>query len=165
MKRDILPPDEQVLGARLRREAEAARPAFSAQLHARICQAIQEADSPHPVGHRTQTAWRWTAWAAIAATVATALSLSLLGSRWRQPGAPPPGQLQATARPTSEPVSQPNGLGLLSEAANQAFQEVALLAEADPGNQLWAQLDRDAGVVAELLLDQVPIELAQNDGP
>lgn len=163
MTRDRLPERNQVLAARLRCEARESQPAFSEELHARICRALEQAEGARPPERRLAAGWRSAVYAALAASLTVAAALSVVAWRWSPPSPPQPDRSEAAARPVRSP--HPGDLSLLSEVADQAFQQVAVWAEADPGSQLLAQLDRDARVAAELLLDQVPIALARSEGP
>lgn len=155
MAKHVSPDNQKALADRLKREAEASRPAFSETLHARICRALQQRKATvyrHPATLWSRRRWVFAAVAA-ACLVGTLLVVrQVVHSPRPQPG---PSEIVHQPRPTREPTSDPlapvNALVGLPERAPKV--ESTLLAGQ------WAHLDHDARVAASLLIDPLPLEM------
>jgi len=89
-------PNEQAIADRLRQEALAARPAFSEDLHARLCQSIRQcrAEAPQPQP-RASISGRLLRWASVAA--AACLMIVLLAGLMSTKTAPNAGSAGGSA--------------------------------------------------------------------
>jgi hypothetical protein len=159
--------DATRLAETLRNEAARSRPAFSEALHARVCAAIERTShgsSCLPPRRPSFTSRRpWWSLAAAAALV--------LGAAWaawwlrgpRDPAAPPHDVRTQIAKappaptPVPEPPADPDTIfGSTGQIAEQfsAFVDSALT------SSQWAYLDHDAQVAMQLLVDQLPLDVA-----
>jgi len=165
----ITPQDEQRLAERLRREAEAERPAFSEALHRRIVGTLPTTTArPRPGGAGRRSPRRWLVAALVAgAVVGAALVLSrALDHRAQGPTAP---DETAVAPPESAPENVPRphpgaaeqaGLGPLGAVAGGSAADIDRLVDATLVKSKWAYLDHDARLAASLMLDQIPLDLS-----
>ena len=161
--------EDAALGELLQREAEQTRPAFSDELHARICRAVAEADMaepPRPADRRRVVR--------VMIDVVVAVSL-LIGVVYLigQAVAPDPTELNPTVpNPT---VPNPNNLAgpgstdhdvvepeiderlptSIDVPANPAV-DLGLLVDSTLTNRRWAYLEHDAQLAADMLLAQLP---------
>jgi hypothetical protein len=158
MSQQILPEDETALAQRLRGEAHASRPEFSEQLHARICAAIRMHRPRSQAPRKTSLTLR--RWACAAATAACAAGVVLAAGRafWR---ADPRHDLTDRAVAAVEPSAPPD----LEALASGTAQRWGALVDAAWTTSQWAYLDHDARLAANLLLDQLPLELAASKEP
>ena len=151
--------NERVLADRLRREAEASRPAFSEELHERICLVTNQGDAPS----RSETASPRPEipsprpdrrlWLTAAATLLLA-GASLLAWQLNINS-----DTQVSNPNTPAPVT-PNDDGPMDQDL-AGFSEItdstaagALLVDSILTTEGWAYLDHDARVATELVLNQ-----------
>jgi len=172
----ILNDEERRLADRLKREAQATRPAFSEALHARICQSLRQGEVPvrrpgtegagqrPKVGPEAWSLWSATWWlrsgrwpVAIAATLLVGVSLVAwwLG---RPPG-PEPGPSELVAIPTEslDPVADPD---MITGPTARTAEHVGALVDSTVSAGQWAYLDHDARIAFRLLMDQLPWDVA-----
>jgi hypothetical protein len=195
MAKRIATEEEQRLAERLRREAQAARPVFSEQLHARICRAVQQYDAgvrvqgaapAHPglpetaespaVNPEASTApqrahgvrhlrilprrwWQRFGWLRVA--VAAALLLSVPLAAWwlhRSPGlGVGPGEIGRAPLEVPEAVPDPD---MITGPVARTAEHLRLLVDPTASAGQWAYLDHDARVAYQLLMDQLPLDIA-----
>ena len=166
-----LPNDQkQRLARRLKREARATRPAFSAALHARICRAIEQEGAARPRRSALPRMPRRRLLAAAAA--ALVVGAALLASWWSRPeprrptpvakpSAPqtpseePGAALADVPQELSEAVADP---GTITGPTGQIARHFGLLADKAVSEGQWAYLDHDLGVALRLLADQFPLD-------
>jgi len=187
MNEDILRTDEAALAEALKREAQATRPLFSEELHARICAAVRQCSVPSqacrpeigsgvevegsvlagtkiatvpPTPSSRIVRARWVAYAALAATLLVAGLVTVV--TW-QPGAGPVEMVQQP--PGTDTRARPDDVAVFGEFTEEALRHVDSLVAVDPGTRFWGPLDHDVRLAAGLLLDQVPWELAMADRP
>jgi hypothetical protein len=161
---------EKRLAEQLKAEARLDRPSFSEALHGRIVRSIEEA--PAPPRPRSSTAWLGHPWLSVA--VAATVLVGGLVVAWRiqrveEPVAgPSPNDFAETHVPESvapapetpeieapqpDPSTDQDPLeGLAGDVAPMVD-----LALTEPQ---WAYLDHDMKLAANLLMDQLPFELA-----
>jgi hypothetical protein len=164
------------LADRLRREALASRPEFSAELHARLCRAIEKhqaesvAIEPRPA--RVGPATRWAV-AALAACCLLAAAVVVWQTAARPGGGS--GQEPGELAGVKEPASQPNmpdtvaiaatvdplaGLEDMTDAAGRAADELGSLVDSAVATQRWAYLDHDARQAMETLAARLPFDVS-----
>jgi anti-sigma factor RsiW len=164
MARRIARHDEDALAGRLKREAEALRPAFSEELHTRICRAVRQSgarpDRPAPV-----RSWsRRLVYAALAATLL--ISASLIALRLSRLELAPPGPRGVAPRiaSTTDPLA---GVEALIDVTDDAAEQV-MLVDSTLIDRQWAYLDHDVRMAAGLLIDQLRLDLgppSEQDNP
>jgi hypothetical protein len=148
------------LAERLRAEAGDSRPAFSEDLHARICDGVRQCGVFH-VSRRMFG--RPVGLAAVGAAAASLLVAAvLIGPSWQRArrllldepsaAAPPPG----IAKPSSEPAGPGSGFELVTDLADRATEHFDSLVDA--AGQ-WASLDHDARLAFESLSERLPVNL------
>jgi hypothetical protein len=153
----------RLLADALRREASAARPEFSASLHARLRQAVRgstgQSPSVTPV-YSSHSISRYVAGWALAAAAAVALLAAIFGRGWTgQPPAqdvPGSGDLAELALPPPLPPDAEADLQRASELASQAVEDLGSLVDAALPIPDWAELDDDAQGVLLALADRLP---------
>jgi hypothetical protein len=141
--------EEDALGRRLRQEASATRPEFSAQLHERLRQAIRH-ELPRPASSYFHTVrpTRWPLWAGTVAAAAVAVVAVVL---W-QNGV---GNRDATVAPTATPEQ----FVAVVAFGSQMPQRVGGLIDSALSDGRWAYLDHDAQAAVEALIRCLPAEL------
>ncbi len=155
---------ERGLAERLRREAEASHPAFSEELHQRICLVVEQGDLPSPPRERTSPIGR-RLWTSVAATLLLVGSV-LLGWQLKnlevaQPEMPQP---EGVENDTSLAMVSAE-LGGLSDVTNRTT-DGALRMDSALTTKGWAHLDHDARLATELVLNQFPLDmLVSNSEP
>ncbi|MHC4399951.1 MAG: hypothetical protein ACYTG0_09750 [Planctomycetota bacterium] len=159
MNKRISTEDEKQLAERLRRDARGAKPDFSEGLHSRICQAVRQSEPPK--SRRTQWfAWRRRRWLM---AVAAALVISATLAAWwlSRPPLPIEGRDESkvavddTPTPVDDPPVPVVDPGLIT-GAEELWASVDTTLSAGQ----WAYLDHDARLAAEMLLDQLPFDVA-----
>ena len=150
---------ERRLAERLRREAEASRPAFSDALHLRFVEAIGRHAAQTRVERPAARPWR-PAYAGVAACVAAACLVvaTLVVLRRAETPGPVPGTPTTTAlaHPSPNPLA---GLDALADVSNTAAADVGLLVDSTLARKQWAYLDHDARAATEMLLDNLPLKM------
>jgi len=150
--------DERGLAERLRREAEADRPAFSEELHQRICLMVEQSDVPSPPKKASPTGRR--VWVAIAATIVLAGTVLLA---WRPPG-PEVVEIDNTEEDATLAAVSEELEGLTD--VTQLTTDGALRMDLALTTEGWADLDHDARLATELVLNQLPLDmLASSEEP
>jgi hypothetical protein len=149
--------EEERLADRLRREAQATRPAFSEALHARICQAVKRCEPPVP--RRATPWWLRSRWLPVAIAAMLLVSISLVtwllnrstgpAPRLREPGG-------AVAQ-TPDPVADAE---MITRRTADTAKEVGMLVDSTLSTGQWAYLDHDARVAVQLLINQFPLDVA-----
>jgi len=170
MAESNLSEQEKRLAERLKAEAREDRPSFSEALHGRIVRSLEKA--PAPPRPRSSTAWLGHPWLSVA--VAATVLVGGLVVAWRiqrveEPVAGPSPNEFADAHvpasvvpeletpeietPKPDPPADEDPLeGLAGDVAPMVD-----LALTEPQ---WAYLDHDMKLAANLLMDQLPFELA-----
>lgn len=153
---------EERLAARLRREADAARPAFSESLHARFLAAADRSEpAAHPPPARPFASRIATYFGAVACAAAILVAAVLWG-----PGlVAPPADDGATAlvKPSPDPIA---GLGALAALGDETASDVGEFVNSTLARTKWAYLDRDAETAARMLADRLPLKmLVSKDDP
>jgi hypothetical protein len=156
------PDEERALAERLKGEAQASRPAFSEDLHARICGAVR-AGQAGPDRPRDALAGR-ARWAYVALAAACLVGAAALAWRLTTP-AVSPANAPDTAKLPAGPSSPPTDLETLTGIPDRTAEHVGALVESTLANQQWAYLDHDARLAADMLLDQFPLEIASAGQP
>jgi len=159
--------EERKLAARLRSEAQADRPDFSEERHARWLASLPPCQADKVVRpHFLDFArfWRVTALAASLLLGGTFLFWSLMS----RPEAPSAGgqPLAVSPKPAPSPpvavapAEDDHRMDLLEWAvlADRTTEELGLAFGARLAEGQWAYLDHDARLVASALLDQLPID-------
>jgi hypothetical protein len=151
---------ERELAERLRREAEASRPAFSEALHSRFVEAIREHAGQAGVERRVARPWRRPAYLGVVAAcaaaclvVATLVVLRRAESPGLTSGTP---TTTALAHPSPDPLA---GLDALADVSNLAATDVGALVDSTLARKQWAYLDHDARAATEMLLDNLPLKM------
>jgi hypothetical protein len=165
MSKQVRSRDEQRLAERLRREAEASRPAFSAALHERICRELRrsgpfEAPAFRAVA-RPRRRRRW-AFAAVASTCVLGVAIIVWLARGPgHTGAKPRVELAATQGTEQEPDwLQPNGgLAALTGLAKKAPGKLDAWLDSTAATYQWAGIDEDARRTAEMLVSRLPFDV------
>ncbi len=167
--------DERALADRLKREAEASRPAFCEALHAKICRAVASTTigpGRPPVERRGKpaTSRRHRAYAAVAAACAVSVLLVV----WQAvnspqtPTDPPPVADQlprdSANRPSESPADLLADFNALVDLTGGAPQRVEETVESTLFAGQWAYLDHDARLAASLLIDPLPLEVLASAG-
>jgi len=163
-----LPGRERALAGRLREEALQARPEFSESLHARVQAAVREARLEHEQAkrqpHPRTIALRWTLAAAMAAGLLVAAALAWQVAKGPRVG-PSPQDVARDDRPGPEsrdpPPEAPDPLSEWLAAADAARGAVLLLdqwADETLVAEPWADLDHDARLALELLVERIPFD-------
>jgi len=163
-----LPDRERALAGRLREEALQARPEFSESLHARVQAAVSEARLQHEQGRRQPRprtiVLRWALAAAMAAGLLVAAALAWQVAKGPRAG-PSPQDLAGNDQPRPERRDPPpDASDPLSEwlvVANAASGAVLLLdqwADETLVARPWADLDHDARLALELLVERIPFD-------
>jgi len=175
----IAPEDQRRLAERLRREAEAERPAFSETLHRRIVAGLARRDiKPRPTAARRLGPRTWLT-AALVASVAVAATIAV--SRYVDRGISAPAAPQETVvvmpshalpdhisanhiSPDPQPSEQPEldpldaELDPLEVVAGVTAQGVGSLVDDALRESQWAYLDHDARLAADMMLAQIPLD-------
>jgi hypothetical protein len=158
MSKRTIRSNKVALADRLRREAEASRPAFSEELYERICLVVKLDDGlspPETASPRSETASprpNRRLWLSVAATLLLA-GTSLLAWQLNNPNTPvtlPPIDNNSIA-------SIPQDLDGISEITDNTAAG-ALLVDSALTTEGWAYLDHDARVATELILNQLPLD-------
>jgi hypothetical protein len=163
-----LPDTERALAGRLREEALKARPEFSESLHARVQAAVREARLEHEEARRQARprtiALRWALAAAVAAGLLVAAAIGWHVVRGPRVG-PSPQDLAQDDRPVPDrPYPPPEALDPVAEglaAADAARGAMVLLdqwAEETMVARPWADLDHDARLALNLLVERIPLD-------
>lgn len=155
---------EKRLADRLKREASATRPAFSENLHARICQALQRCEAPASLRpKRRRLPRRW-----VLVAVAATLLVSACLAAWRLFRPPGPAWRpidtdivvvdvpDPAGDPDVSPVVDPE---MITGPAGDAAEQVVMLVDSTLSTGQWAYLDHDARVAVELLVGQLPFDV------
>ncbi|MCX7428530.1 MAG: hypothetical protein NTW96_23255, partial [Planctomycetia bacterium] len=133
---------ERELAERLRREAEASRPAFSEALHSRFVEAIRERAAQTGVERPAGLLRRRPAYVgAVAACAAACLVVATLVvlRRAESPGpTPETPTTTALAHPSPDPLA---GLDALADVSNTAATDVGALVDSTLARKQWAYLD------------------------
>lgn len=157
---------EKQLAERLKAEAQADRPAFSEALHDRIVRSVEEARvQPRP---RPPTKWLGQPWLSVA--IAGTLLIGGLVVAWqirqRAQSVPVPSPGNLLVEHDSEPEPELPGEGPsedvnpLEALAERTPEDVAPIVDSALTDPQWAYLDHDMKLAANLLMDQLPFELA-----
>jgi hypothetical protein len=168
--------ERQLLVERLRREALASRPQFSAELHARLRRAVQQTrPADVTVGPSRRRAGRLSRW--IAAVLTASCLLAAAAVRWqtfagggsRQPGPqgtevvgnqqPAPRPTVADSAPAAAMADPLAGLEGVADAADRAAEQIGNLVDAAVATQQWAYLDHDARQTMEALAARLPFDV------
>jgi len=164
MVEQVFPDDNQVLADRLKHEAEASRPAFSEALHGRIVEAIRQCES-QPPSAAARSWWRQPRLLAVAAAVCLAIT-SLAVWRLAVRSGPGPEPTDETAEVPPVPDDPVPALDALVETPDGTARRVGAILDGELTDRRWAYLDQDARLAAELLMDQLPLDLlASNEDP
>jgi len=170
----ISPEDERRLAECLRREAEEERPAFSETLHRRIVEALPSREAmPRPGGARRPAPRLWLAAALVAGVAVAAVLVVSQVLDHRAAGPPTPDETAVVPKertphervpherePSPEPdAGEQNALDPLGAVASGTPVNVDRLVDATLGKSKWAYLDHDARLAANLMLDQIPLDL------
>jgi hypothetical protein len=160
MVKPMGPDEEQRLAERLKREAEAARPAFSEALHARICQALKRCEAA--AQPRAVTPWWRSVWLPVAIAAALLASVPLAAWWLNRPFGPGGGPAERGALPTeiTGPAADPD---MITGPTARTAEHVGLLVESTVSAGQWAYLDHDARLAIQLLVDQLPLDVASLD--
>lgn len=148
---------KKALAERLKAEAEASRPAFSEELHARLCRALREGETPPAWPAEARLSRRRLAYAAaVLACLAAALLLAVwLGVAPRR--GPDPRDTVPQLADGEEPLSGLNALvQITDETAQQAMRVDSTLLD-----QQWAYLDHDVRMAASALIDQLQLDFGR----
>lgn len=168
MVEQILPDDHKILADRLKHEAEASRPAFSETLHARIVQTLEQASQQHetqPPPPPARSWWREPWLLTVAAAVCLVIT-SLAAWRLAVWSGPRPDPIGGAAVVPSTPDDSVPALDALVEMPDGTARRVGTYVDLELRDRRWAYLDHDARLAAELLMDQLPLDLlASNDEP
>ena len=153
---DPVPTDyEQRLANRLRREAQATRPAFSEALHARVCAALERpraAPRRRPVASRLPNAWLS---AAIAVLLAVGAWLGVAWLRNSPSTGPGPDESVIALHEGQDATVDPD---VITEPTGQVAEHLGLLVDETVTAGQWAYLDHDAALAVRLLIDQLPFD-------
>jgi hypothetical protein len=174
--------EKEYLADLLRREARDRRPAFSEELHARLCHAVERCEA----GKLSATAPRRGARGKLMARWAFAAAACVLGAatlvwQWGR-GVPtdvsvesPQDVAPVAANDTPLPAAlanSPSDVEVFTEMAEQAGQRLADLLDSAQRPQQWSTLDRDARSALQSLADRIPLDVPQllassepTDGP
>jgi len=170
----VSPRDERRLAERLRREAEQQQPAFSEALHRRIVEALPSRETmPRPGGARRPAPRLWLAAALVASIAVAAVLVVSRVLDHPAPGPPTPDETAAVPKqhtprermprekaPSPEPDAGEQGeLDPLGAVAGGTPANVDRLVDATLARSKWAYLDHDARLAANLMLDQIPLDL------
>ncbi len=162
MNKRISRGDEKALADRLNREAAASRVAFSEDLHARICGALRQSETPAAQLPAAATWRRWVP-AAVAATVVVGASLLA----WQLVGNPQPEPVHTDV--TASLPEPPDLLPALDEVirgmTERPAERVGMMVDSTLGSGQWAYLDHDARLAVVLLTDPLPFEIASIGEP
>jgi hypothetical protein len=180
MFRQVPSAKEQALDERLRREAFASRPTFSEPFHDRIVGAIQrrraEESEAHANSRRLTAAGyspaAWFSRVAIAACVLCAVAIGWwFNGNHRQPNMPA-NDFVAAAGNQAGPASAPNdaaapttelpSIGELADRAADSLDELAAAASLTPQS---AQLEHDARLAADMLIERLPVDVYLAEEP
>lgn len=141
------------LARRLRAEAAADRPDFSEGLHARIMASLPadrpaiDAGRPRPVRGR-----RW-----LAGSLSAAMLMAGVVIGWHVRGM----GVGQTAAPKETAVAESDTpLAAMGAVRYAGGAEVGRMIDEGFARSQWAYLDHDARLAAELIMDQLPLELA-----
>ena len=180
MFRQVPSAKEQALGERLRREAFASRPTFSEPLHDRIVRAVQWRRAEESEAHAnsrplTAAGYSPAAWFSRGAIAACALCAVAIGwwlSDNHRPPNLPANDSVAAAGSQAGPASAPNdaaapttelpSIGELADRAADSLDELAAAASLKPQS---AQLEHDARLAADMLIERLPIDVHLADEP
>lgn len=156
MSKPIPSCDEQALGDRLRREAEATRPPFSEPLHAQLWLALQQANTPEAMAQtRSPRARRSPPW-----LLAVAISASLLAAVVAWQNREPTTQLTSTgsagqaAQETSpfDEAAREAEWGQLANLTDGVAEQVNTWLNVTLTRHRWAYLDHDAKAILETVV-------------
>jgi len=145
---------------RLRADAEAARPEFSAELHDRICARLDTTERSDvldaPPDTRVARWWARRAWWSMAALLTIATTIVIVWSN-RAP------DVTKSTSLTPDPLA---GLETLASASGDAVTDIGAAVASVLAFDPWEDLEHDARVAADLLLDQLPLGLLESrDSP
>jgi len=148
--------DNKALADRLEQEGRETRPVFSKALHARVCRAIEHCEMeelPRPAGASFRGRWVYSAVAAALVVVALLLA-------WRNvvPKGPAPGPVDVAVSIPPEPLPV-DEMRSPAGATVDAAVEMGLLVDSTMTSQRWAYLDHDARLAAQMLIDQLPLDM------
>ncbi|HLA84413.1 MAG TPA: hypothetical protein VJL29_06440 [Thermoguttaceae bacterium] len=142
------------LERRLRAEATADRPEFSETLHARIVEALPAETMPI-LRRPTSVERRRRLLAALAASLVVAVGLAA----WQLRRPSDPGSVIVS---NGAPDSTTESFAM-DTVARTGGAEFGLMVDETLARGQWAYLDHDAKVAANMLMDQLPIELALSE--
>jgi hypothetical protein len=156
---------EQAMRERLRDEAMADRPAFSAELHDRLCAAVavERAQRPQAGGRpRRMLAW---------ATVAVAACLTVAAVAWHA-GRPSNPTERAEQPEVVRPVDKPRAIAQANESLEPIgdltggwWDHLPSIVDETITPHRWAYLDHDGRLTAEMLVAHLPFDVQAALGP
>lgn len=157
MRNPNQPEQNNELAHRLRGEAMADRPAFSKELHERICRAVEEARRNPPAVKPLRSASRRTAivWLTVAAAACLALVTAL---SWKglfvpaMPTAPAPADVAVDANADAPLAEVMTAVAQLPESAGDLADTL--------GKYRWGYLDHDLRLAVESLATRSPLASA-----
>jgi hypothetical protein len=149
--------EERRLADRLKREAQATRPAFSEALHVRICEALKQCEAP--VRQGIVTWWLRTGWWPVAIAATLLVSVSLVAWWLGRPPGPEARSREVVTIPieSPDPVADP---GMITGPTARTAEHVGMLVDSTVSAGQWAYLDHDARVAFRLLMDQLALDVA-----
>lgn len=154
--------DDERLAQRLRHEAMLERPVFSASLHERICEAVQQQSVPGTKIRRPRLSRHTIRWVA-AAAVAASLLIAMLAWRANRPDANVgnSGEQQIAQVPSVVPTPQPlvEEVAPAARVAHELTWEVPAFVDATIAAGRWAYLDHDALLTLEMIASRFPLEI------
>ncbi len=158
MDKRNLSDEERRLAERLKREAELSRPAFSEALHQRICAAVRQEEPLAPRQDdrdlfRRRARWPYLLVAASVLVAAGAVAWSTRHAWQPGPNAP---EIAAPPRPARDPLADVHAL---VGVTRRAPQQVGTTVESTLSDRRWAYLDHDARLAADMLIDQLPLDM------
>ncbi len=156
MTRPIRPEEELRLADRLRSEADASRPPFSEGLHARICQAIEHREPPALRRPAPQPRRRWLS-LVMAATLLIGVSVAAWWLAARAGPAPQESRQEVFMAAAPDPVATPD---IIAAPPGEALEQFSMLVDSTLATGQWAYLDQDARMAAQLLINQLPFDVA-----
>ncbi len=148
---------KRLLIERLRQEARASRPDFSAALHARVCGAVFADKQPMlPVRHAA-SAGQIVAWFAVVAVILAALAVP--AALWIKGQEPNQAPLAIGKTQPAEPDSSDDLASMTAQVANAA-DDLGELISSEVSEAQWAGLDHAAQAAMQSLADRLPIDLS-----
>lgn len=147
MSKRVPKSQEQVLAERLRREAIESRPEFSESLHRRIACAVKQ---HHVAAHAAvTTGWR----RGLATALAAACLLCAVAIGWRL----------SQSDPQQNPVGDPQAIAqasiLIDQWTDQATSGLDGLVASASFKPHTAQLKHDAQLIADTILEPLPVDV------